>query len=195
MNKIAEVLEIHPMRVYEVATFYTMFNRQKKGKFHLQVCGTTPCMVRGSDEVFRAIKDYCGIEPGQTSNDSFFTCDEVECLAACANAPMMQINNEEVYEDLNYENTKQLLENLKNGTAKPGPQIARNCCHITHGFFVVTIITIIVVIVCSHVSLWIQKAEGPLGRTCLKDGIPPPTCRDFDKLKKDLEQQQAAQKK
>ena len=97
MNKIAEVLEIHPMRVYEVATFYTMFNRQQVGKYHLQVCGTTPCMVRGSDEVFKAIKDHVGIGPGQTTKDRMFTCDEVECLAACANAPMMQVNNEEVY--------------------------------------------------------------------------------------------------
>ena len=97
MNKIAEILEIHPMRVYEVATFYTMFNRQKIGKYHLQVCGTTPCMVRGSDEVFRAIKDYAGIQQGETSKNKMFTCDEVECLAACANAPMMQVNNAEVY--------------------------------------------------------------------------------------------------
>jgi len=123
-------------------------------------------MVRGSDEVFRAIKDYCGIESGQTSQDMLWSCDEVECLAACANAPMIQINNEEVYEDLNYENTKKLLENLANGTAKPGPQIPRN------------------------------RAEGPLGRTCLKNGIPPPSpCRDFEKLKQEMAQQQQTQQK
>lgn len=97
MNKIAEILEIHPMRVYEVATFYTMFNRRRIGKFHLQVCGTTPCMVRGSDDVFKAIKDYLGITQGQTTKDGLFTVSEVECLAACANAPMMQVNNEVVY--------------------------------------------------------------------------------------------------
>jgi len=166
MNKIAEVLEIHPMRVYEVATFYTMFNRQKVGKFHLQVCGTTPCMVRGSDEVFRAIKDYAGIEQGQTSKNKMFTCDEVECLAACANAPMMQINNSEVYEDLNYENTIELLKALESGTAKVGSQIGRN------------------------------QAEGVQGRTTLKNGPPPPPpCRDFDALKRELEEKKAQEAK
>eukprot|EP01084_Bolivina_argentea_P102102 182961_1 len=159
MNKIAEILEIHPMRVYEVATFYTMFNRQKIGKYHLQVCGTTPCMVRGSDEVFRAIQDYAGIHQGQTSKDKMFTCHEVECLACCANAPMMQVNNEEVYEDLDYENTKQLLSDLKEGNAKIGSQSGRN------------------------------MAEGIQGRTTLLNGAPPPSCRDFDKLKKDIEEE------
>jgi len=159
MNKIAEILEIHPMRVYEVATFYTMFNRQKIGKYHLQVCGTTPCMVRGSDEVFRAIKDYAGIVQGETSKNKMFTCDEVECLAACANAPMMQVNNSEVYEDLDYDNTIALLKALESGSAKVGSQIGRN------------------------------QAEGAQGRTSLKNGIPPPPpCRDFDQLKRELEE-------
>jgi len=162
MNKIAEILEIHPMRVYEVATFYTMFNRQKIGKFHLQVCGTTPCMVRGSDEVFRAIKDYAGISQGQTTKDKLFTMDEVECLAACCNAPMMQVNNAEVYEDLTYDNTIELLKALEKGTAKVGSQIGRN------------------------------QAEGVEGRSCLKGGIPPPPpCRDFDALKRELQEKKA----
>lgn len=161
MNKIAEILEIHPMRVYEVATFYTMFNRQKVGKFHLQVCGTTPCMVRGSDEVFRAIKDYAGIAQGETSKNKMFTCDEVECLAACANAPMMQVNNSEVYEDLDYDNTIALLKALESGTAKVGPQNGRN------------------------------QSEGIQGRTSLKGGPPPPApCRDFEQLKKELNEKQ-----
>ena len=77
-----------------------------------KICGTTPCMVRGSDDVFRAVEDHLGIGKGETTTDGLFTCVEVECLAACANAPMMQVNNEYVYEDLNYENTKQLLDNL-----------------------------------------------------------------------------------
>merc|ERR1719242_2531887 len=161
MNKIAEILEIHPMRVYEVATFYTMFNRQKIGKYHLQVCGTTLCMVRGSDEVFRAIKDYAGIAQGETSKDRMFTCDEVECLAACANAPMMQINNAEVYEDLDYDNTIALLKAMEDGSAKVGSQIGRN------------------------------QAEGQMGRTSLKNGVPPPPpCRDLDQLKKEFEEKQ-----
>jgi len=170
MNKIAQILDIHPMRVYEVATFYTMFNREKVGKYHLQVCGTTPCMVSGSDEVFRAIKDHLGIESGHhghnTTHDGMFTVTEVECLAACANAPMMQINNEEVYEDLNYENTKKLLDDLRNGNAKVGPQIDRN------------------------------QAEGPNGRTTLKSGFLDQInkCRDLDKLKRELEEKQQAEK-
>eukprot|EP01083_Nonionella_stella_P190804 706547_1 len=161
MNRIAEILEIHPMRVYEVATFYTMFNRSKVGKYHLQVCGTTPCMVRGSDDVFKAIKDHVGIVQGQTSQNKMFTFDEVECLAACCNAPMMQVNNAEVYEDLNYDNTIQLLKNLENGCAKVGSQMGRNV------------------------------AEGIQGRTTLKNGPPPPECRDFEQLKREIEQKKA----
>jgi len=126
MNKIAEVLDLNPMRVYEVATFYTMFNRSKVGKFHLQVCGTTPCLVRGSDKIISALEEHLGIKEGHTTKDGMFTVTEVECLAACANAPMMQVNNEVVYEDLTPENTIQLLEDLKNGCAKAGPQNGRN---------------------------------------------------------------------
>jgi len=166
MNKIAEILEIHPMRVYEVATFYTMFNRQKVGKFHLQVCGTTPCMVRGSDAVFRAIKDYAGIAQGETSKNALFTCDEVECLAACANAPMMQINNSEVYEDLDYDNTIALLKALENGTAKVGPQMGPN-------------------------GKARNQSEGIEGRTTLKGGPGgAPPCRDFDALKVEWNEKQ-----
>lgn len=105
MNKVAKTLEMTPMQVYEVAAFYTMFNRTKVGKYHLQVCGTTPCMIRGAGEVIRAIKDFAGIGEGETSEDGLFTMNEVECLGACVNAPMIQVNNEYFYEDLNYENT------------------------------------------------------------------------------------------
>ena len=77
------------MQVYEVASFYTMFNRQKLGKYHLQFCGTTPCMVTGARECMQAIKDFANIENGETSEDGLFTLQEVECLGACANAPMM----------------------------------------------------------------------------------------------------------
>jgi len=122
MNAVAKILECHPMKVYEVASFYSMFNRKRVGKFHLQVCGTTPCMVRGSDDVIQACRDHLGIEKGETTADGLFTLNEVECLAACANAPMMQINNEEMYEDLNYNNTKILLDDLKAGKARVGPQ-------------------------------------------------------------------------
>lgn len=126
MNKVAKTLEMTPMQVYEVAAFYTMFNRTKVGKYHLQVCGTTPCMIRGAGEVIRAIKDFANIGEGETSEDGLFTMNEVECLGACVNAPMVQVNNEYFYEDLNYENTTQMLKDWKEGKEPQiGPQIDR----------------------------------------------------------------------
>jgi NADH-quinone oxidoreductase subunit E len=109
------------IRAYEVATFYTMFNLRPVGRFHVQVCGTTPCMLRGSDDVFAACKAK-GLRKGQTTEDGLFTLSEVECLGACANAPMVQINDDN-YEDLTFATTTALLEALARGeTAKPGPQ-------------------------------------------------------------------------
>jgi NADH dehydrogenase (ubiquinone) flavoprotein 2 len=98
MNKVAKILNMKPMQVYEVASFYTMFNRTKVGKYHLQVCGTTPCMIRGARDIIQAIKDHAHIEMDGTSEDGLFTLSEVECLGACVNAPMIQVNNEYVYE-------------------------------------------------------------------------------------------------
>jgi NADH:ubiquinone oxidoreductase subunit E len=98
MNKVAKVLNMAPMQVYEVASFYTMFNRTKVGKYHLQVCGTTPCMLRGASDIIQAVKDFAHIEMDATSEDGLFTLSEVECLGACVNAPMIQVNNEYVYE-------------------------------------------------------------------------------------------------
>jgi len=94
MNHVAEVLEMNPMRVYEVATFYTMFNREKVGKYFLQVCTTTPCMLCDSTSVMDAIKDELKIDIGETTQDGLFTIAEVECLGACVNAPMVQINDD-----------------------------------------------------------------------------------------------------
>ncbi|MCL4164687.1 UNVERIFIED_CONTAM: hypothetical protein GTU68_016142, partial [Idotea baltica] len=94
MHKVADLLEMPRMRVYEVATFYTMFMRNPVGKFHLQVCTTTPCWLRGSDDVMKAVKAKLGIENGQTTKDGLFTLSEVECLGACVNAPMIQINDD-----------------------------------------------------------------------------------------------------
>jgi NADH-quinone oxidoreductase subunit E len=112
------------MRAYEVATFYTMFNLSPVGRFHVQVCGTTPCMLRGSDDVFAACAAK-GMKKGQTTDDGLFTLSEVECLGACANAPMVQINDDN-YEDLTFETTSAILEALARGeTPKPGPQVAR----------------------------------------------------------------------
>ena len=122
MNKVAKVLEMEPMQVYEVASFYTMFNRAKVGKYHLQFCGTTPCMITGARECMDAIKEFTGVGENETSEDGLFTLQEVECLGACANAPMMQVNNEWVYEDLTPETTVDLLKTWKaGGEPKVGP--------------------------------------------------------------------------
>lgn len=103
-----------------------MFNREKVGKFHLQICGTTPCMLRGAEGIIKACEKHLGIQKNHTTADGLFTIQEVECLGACVNAPMIQINGEWVYEDLTPENTAQLLDNLKAGKEKRGPQIDRN---------------------------------------------------------------------
>jgi len=118
---VASQLSMPYIRAYEVATFYTMFNLAPVGRYHVQVCGTTPCMLQGSDDVFAACKAK-GLKKGQTTPDGLFTLSEVECLGACANAPMVQINDDN-YEDLTFETTTALLEALASGeTPKPGPQ-------------------------------------------------------------------------
>lgn len=94
MNAVAEVLEVPRMRVYEVATFYGMFNKRPVGKFHLQVCKTTPCMLRGSDEVLKALEARLGIKLGETTQDKLFTLSTVECMGCCVNAPMVCINDD-----------------------------------------------------------------------------------------------------
>ncbi|MCA3378091.1 MAG: NADH-quinone oxidoreductase subunit NuoE [Roseomonas sp.] len=126
MDVIADRLSMPPIRVYEVATFYFMFNMKPIGRHHLQLCGTTPCMLRGSDDVLRACKDAGGLKGvGDTSADGVFTLTEVECLGACVNAPILQIDDD-YYEDLDYESTVKLLEAFKRGERpKPGSAIGR----------------------------------------------------------------------
>ena len=119
MDVVAKRLGVAPIRVYENATFYTMFNAKPVGKYHLQLCTTTPCWLRGSDDVVSACKKVSGIANfGQTSADGLFTMTEVECLGACVNAPIVQINDD-YYEDLNAERTEALLTRLKAGEALP----------------------------------------------------------------------------
>ena len=121
MEYIGRQLDMPYMRVYEVATFYTMYNLAPVGRYHVQVCGTTPCMLRGSDDVFAACKNK-GLVKGGTTPDGLFTLNEVECLGACANAPMVQINDDN-YEDLDYDRMTAILEALGKGeTPKPGTQ-------------------------------------------------------------------------
>lgn len=121
---VARIIGVPYMRVYEVATFYTMFNMAPVGRFHVQVCGTTPCMLAGSDDVLAACKSR-GLSKGHTTSDGLFTLTEVECLGACANAPMVQINDDN-YEDLDYDRTTAILEALAAGkTPPPGSQTGR----------------------------------------------------------------------
>ncbi len=126
MDEIAHVLDMPPVRVYEIATFYFMFNTKPIGRFHLQVCGTTPCWLRGSDEVRDSIKACTGIKHyGETSEDGLFTMSEVECLGGCVNAPILQVDDD-YYEDMNAELTKELIEALRRGEKpKRGSMIGR----------------------------------------------------------------------
>ena len=138
MNEVARILEMPPMRVYEVATFYTMYNRSPVGRFHLQACTTvpfpkaplilyilknsqTPCQLGGcgSDAIMKAIESHLGVHAGQTTSDGLFTFSEVECLGACVNAPMMQINDD-YYEDLTPESTITLLKALQTSAEATG---------------------------------------------------------------------------
>jgi NADH-quinone oxidoreductase subunit E len=124
---VGEMLGLAPIRVDEVATFYSMFYTEPVGENLVQVCTTTPCWLRGSDDVLKACKKSLGIDVGETTKDNKFTIVEVECLGACANAPLVQIN-EDYYEDLNFELTEELLENIKKGKkVKVGSQIGRIC--------------------------------------------------------------------
>ena len=125
MNAVAEILEVPYIKVYEVATFYTMFNLKPVGKYFIQLCRTTPCWLRGCDDLVKVIKDKLGINNGETTQDGLFTLLEVECLGACVNAPMVQINDD-YYEDLNAEIFSQMLDELKAGKKiSVGTQVKR----------------------------------------------------------------------
>ena len=122
---VAGYLAMPNIRVHEVATFYSMFNLRPVGKYFVQICRTTPCWLRGSDEIVAACERFAGCRLGETSADGAFTLVEVECLGACCNAPMVQINDD-YYEDLTPQTTEDLLNSLKHGKiVKPGSQAAR----------------------------------------------------------------------
>jgi NADH-quinone oxidoreductase subunit E len=125
MNEIARILDVSEMKVYEVATFYSMYKLAPVGKYNIQCCTTTPCWLRGSTDIVKACEKKLGIKMGQTTKDQQFTLTEVECMGACVNAPMIQINDD-YYEDL----TPEVMENLIDGMAKnklpeKGPQNGR----------------------------------------------------------------------
>ena len=149
MHKIAERLGCTHMDVYEVSTFFTMYNREKLGKFHIQLCATTPCMVCGAYDIMHTIEAHLGIKGGETSADGLFTLTEVECLGACVNAPMIQVNDM-FFEDLTPETTVKLLDDLKAGREViVGPQNGR------------------------------KNSLGPMGRTSLTEPPSPPYCREL----------------
>ena len=126
MDAVGARLGMAPIRVYEVATFYFMFNLKPIGTWHLQVCTTTPCWLRGSDAVVAACRAMTGIQGwGETSADGVFTMTEVECVGGCVNAPIIQVNDD-FYEDLDAESTTRLLEALRRGEPpKPGSMTGR----------------------------------------------------------------------
>jgi len=127
MHYVADFLKMPYMRVYEVATFYTMYMREPVGKFHIQICTTTPCMLGGigSQPILDAIREKLGIDVGGTTKDKLFTLSEVECLGACVNAPMVQINDN-YYEDLTVADINEILDDLTAGkTPKAGPRSGR----------------------------------------------------------------------
>jgi NADH-quinone oxidoreductase subunit E len=127
MEEIARMLDMPKIKVYEVATFYTMYNLAPRGKHHLQFCTTTPCWLSGSAEVVGACEKHLGIKLGETTSDGQFTITDVECLGACVNAPVVQRNGDEFYEDLTPQNVIQLLDDLKAGKKHvQGSQIGRH---------------------------------------------------------------------
>lgn len=153
MDKVASIVGVAPSRVYEVASFYTMFNRQKVGKYFIQLCGTTPCMICGSEDIKQTIEKHLGIKSGETTEDGLFTLLEVECLGACANAPMIQMNDD-YYECLTPKSMIELLEKCKAGNP---PAMGKWGSLPMNG----------------QVS-----CEGPLGKTSLLETPAPPPIRE-----------------
>ncbi len=122
---VADFLETPYIRAYEIATFYTMFNLKPVGRYHIQLCGTTPCWLSGASDVMNACKKELGINEKETTKDGLFTLSEVECIGACVNAPVAQINDD-YYEDLSPEIMVDLIKKLRNGDKiTPGSQIGR----------------------------------------------------------------------
>jgi NADH-quinone oxidoreductase subunit E len=130
MELVAKICNMPMIRVHEVASFYSMFNLAPIGRHFIQCCTTTPCWLAGSDAVVKACKDTLGIGMGETTRDGMFTLREVECLGACANAPMVQVDghdgSELFYEDLTYESTREIILKLQRGEKpKVGSQTGR----------------------------------------------------------------------
>jgi NADH-quinone oxidoreductase E subunit len=120
MKKIAKYLEVPYIKIYEIATFYTMYNLAPVGKYHVQVCTTSPCLIRGADKIVKVCKEKISQNENEISKNGSCSWTEVECLGACVSAPMMQVN-EDYYEDLDEKNTKEILDSfIKDKPLKPG---------------------------------------------------------------------------
>lgn len=133
MNEVARLVDVPPMRVYECATFYTMFNREPVGKYFLQLCTTTPCQLCGADKILDTLKETLGVTPGHTTDDGLFTLVEVECAGSCVNAPTLAVNDD-YYEDLTPSTTITLIEALRRGERpQPGPVSGRKSCEPLNG--------------------------------------------------------------
>lgn len=125
MDEIARIVDLPPIKIYEVATFYSMYNLSPVGKYLVQLCTTTPCWLCGSAGVVEACEKALGVHVGESTKDGMFTLMEVECLGACANAPMVQINDD-YYEDLTADSMTAIIDSLKKDVMPPaGPQNGR----------------------------------------------------------------------
>ncbi|KAJ5068549.1 NADH dehydrogenase ubiquinone flavoprotein 2 [Anaeramoeba ignava] len=133
MNKVSNIVCCPPTQVYEVATFYTMFNKKPIGKHHIEVCTCTPCMLRGGNDILRTLEDKLGIDCGNTTTDGKFQLSEVECQGACANAPVIVIDGQ-FYEDLKTDDVLKIVEQVGQGKQpKSGPQSSRKASEPVNG--------------------------------------------------------------
>ncbi len=133
VERVAGMLDMPFIRVWEVASFYTMYNDAPVGRNHVQVCTNISCWLRGSDDVLEACRNTFGVDVGETTDDGLFTLSEVECLGACVNAPMIMINDD-FYEDLDAGSTQTILNTLTDGGAPAsGPQNGRRGCEPAGG--------------------------------------------------------------
>jgi len=125
LEEVAHILHLPLVRVYEVATFYTMFRLEPVGRHFIQLCRTTSCWLKGADKLKQTCESFLKVNAGQVTQDGLFSFEEVECLGACCNAPMVQINDD-YYEDLSPKSLETILEALQNGQSpKPGSQQGR----------------------------------------------------------------------
>ena len=126
MDVVADMVGLSPMKVYEVATFYTMYKLAPVGEHNIEVCTNIACILRGSDEIIKVCKNKLGVAVGETTKDGKFTLSEAECLGACVNAPMMQIGDD-YYEDLDQASVEKIIDGLARGEkVKTGPQQGRH---------------------------------------------------------------------